>query len=75
MERTFAAIGLGRAPSEAPREYLRRVDEHAQGAGAAVQRLTGLYEVARFAQAPATEPMRHQALEAVAEVRRTMLPA
>jgi hypothetical protein len=75
MERTFAVIGLGRAPSEAPREYIGRLDRHAQGAGDAVQRLTGLYEVARFGHAPATEPMRHQALEAVAEVRRTILPA
>jgi hypothetical protein len=75
MERTFASIGLGRSPSEAPREYLRRIDEQAPGAGDAVQRLTGLYELARFAQAPATEPMRHEALAAVAEVRRTILPA
>jgi len=72
MERTLSVIGLGRKASEAPREYLRRLDDSEAAAGAAASRLTRLYELARFATEPVSEPMRQEALRAVADVRRTI---
>ena len=70
MEEVLGAVGLARAPSEAPREYLSRVEPRADAVDPA-RRLTELYELARFADVPVTEPMRRAALAAVEDLRRT----
>ncbi|MFZ0976562.1 MAG: DUF4129 domain-containing protein [Solirubrobacteraceae bacterium] len=64
MQRTLAAHGLVRSPSEAPREFLRRVLVTNRAAEQDAGTLTGLFEEARFSTHPITERTRERALSA-----------
>jgi hypothetical protein len=69
MERVLARFGLPRSPAEAPREYLRRVLPGV-GAGAdSVERLTALYERARFSRHEIDGGMRDEAIGALEALR------
>ena len=73
MERVLALHGLARRAAEAPREYLRRaLREAAQLSPAALERLTGLFEEARFSTHPISTGMRADAVDALSEVRREL---
>jgi hypothetical protein len=65
MERAYREDGLPRRATEAPHEYLGRV----RVARRAAARLTALFERARFSRHVIDEPMRRDALDALAEVR------
>ena len=69
MERALAAVGMRRAPSEAPFEYLERslveLDAGADGA----RRLTELFERAKFSHHALGEGMRTEAVDALVAVR------
>jgi hypothetical protein len=69
MEHALARAGIARHPSEAPFEYmeraLRSLDTSADGA----QRLTGLFEWAKFSQHEPEAPMRDEAIAALVAVR------
>ena len=65
MQRTLAAHGLVRLPSEAPREFLRRVLVANRAAEEDAGTLTGLFEEARFSTHPISERTRDRALSAL----------
>ncbi|HEY2373383.1 MAG TPA: DUF4129 domain-containing protein [Gaiellaceae bacterium] len=69
MEHALARAGIARRPSEAPFEYmeraLRSLDTSADGA----QRLTGLFEWAKFSHHEPEPPMRDEAIAALVAVR------
>ncbi|HEY8745753.1 MAG TPA: DUF4129 domain-containing protein, partial [Chloroflexota bacterium] len=69
MERALARAGLARRPQEAPFEYLRRVLPAARSNAQTVQRLTELYERARFSEHPITVPMRDTAIQSLQAIR------
>ena len=69
IERIFASYGLAREPSEAPVEYLRRVLPELRASGAALERLTKLFEWAKFSAHDVDRPMRDEAIGALVEVR------
>jgi Domain of unknown function (DUF4129) len=69
MESDLARHGLRRRPSEAPLEYLRRVLLGLGAGGAAVERLTELFERARFSQHEIDVSMKRDALTALREIR------
>jgi hypothetical protein len=69
VERIFASYGLGRDPSEAPVEYLQRVLPELRASGAALGRLTNLFEWAKFSAHDVDHSMRDQAIGALVEVR------
>src|SRR5205823_10734054 len=48
MEAALASVGLARRPSDAPREYLARLEAGLGGGRAPAARLTALFERARF---------------------------
>jgi Domain of unknown function (DUF4129) len=69
MERELARHGAGRRPSEAPLEYLARslsVMRVSRGAG---ERLTGLFQRARFSEHTIDETMKREAIGALTAVR------
>jgi uncharacterized membrane protein YidH (DUF202 family) len=69
MERALAEAGLARAPAEAPREYLRRV---LVGLGAhqpLVERLTELFERAKFSPHAIDAAMKEEAIDALESLR------
>jgi hypothetical protein len=66
MERVLAERELGRRPSEAPREYLRRVLAARGASEASLTTLTALFEKARFSRHRMTES---EAREAERELR------
>jgi Domain of unknown function (DUF4129) len=69
MERALAYSGLGRRKAEAPREYLARTLP-AVGAGAgSVQRLTALFEEAKFSPHDVDGGMKAEAIDALAALR------
>jgi hypothetical protein len=69
MEAALAQVGLGRRDSEAPREYLARF-EAALGAGRGpAERLTTLFERARFSPHAIDERLRAEALGALTALR------
>jgi Domain of unknown function (DUF4129) len=59
---------LARGVHEAPMEYLGRVTLHGHDRVAAVHRLTGLFQRARFSRRPVDEDMRRRAIAAVEEL-------
>lgn len=65
MQRTLAAHGLVHLPSEAPREFLRRVLVANRAAEEDAGTLTGLFEEARFSTHPISERTRDRALSAL----------
>jgi hypothetical protein len=73
VERIFATYGLPRDPSEAPVEYLDRVLVELRASGAALRRLTGLFEWAKFSAHDVEPKMRDEAIGALLEVRNELL--
>lgn len=69
VERIFATYGLPREPSEAPVEYLDRVLGELRASGAALRRLTALFEWAKFSAHDVEPKMRDEAIGALLEVR------
>jgi hypothetical protein len=69
VERLFATSGLPRDPSEAPVEYLQRVLPELRASGAALRRLTALFQWAKFSAHEVDRPMRDEAIGALVEVR------
>jgi hypothetical protein len=69
MERLFASAGLERHPHEAPLEYLARALGEVRASGAALGRLTGLFQRAKFSAHDVHESMRSEAIEALTQVR------
>jgi hypothetical protein len=69
MERSLGSYGLPRRPWEAPLEYLTRVLTELTSSGAAVRRLTALFERARFSEHAIDMAMKEEAIAAVAAVR------
>jgi hypothetical protein len=69
MEGAFAAHGLARSSTEAPREYLTRVLSLSGGAGGEATTLTNLFEEARFSRHPISERVRERALGALRTLR------
>ena len=69
MEQLFASSGLPRRPHEAPLEYLGRALGELRASGAALGRLTGLFQRAKFSSHDVDESMRTEAIEALTQVR------
>jgi hypothetical protein len=69
MEQLFASSGLPRRPHEAPLEYLGRALGELRASGAALGRLTGLFQRAKFSSHEVDESMRTEAIEALTQVR------
>jgi hypothetical protein len=69
MERVLAQFGLPRSPSEAPREYLRRVLPGIGAGAESVERLTALYERARFSPHAIDGDMKDEAIGALEALR------
>jgi hypothetical protein len=69
VERLFAGYGYRRDPAEAPMEYLDRVLPTLRASGAALRRLTRLFEWAKFSAHDVDRPMRDEAIGALIEVR------
>jgi hypothetical protein len=69
VERVFATYGLPREPSEAPVEYLERALPELRASGAALERLTGLFQWAKFSAHEVEPKMRDEAVGALVEVR------
>ena len=74
METALASVGLARRPSDAPREYLARLEAGLGGGRAPAARLTELFEHARFSPHPVGEDLRRDAIGAL-ETLRTELEA
>jgi hypothetical protein len=75
LERVLAAHELPRRASEAPLEYLSRVLEQLSVAASAVERLTVLFERAKFSQHAVAPEMKHEAIAALEDVRDRLLAA
>jgi hypothetical protein len=69
MEAALATVGLARRPSDAPREYLARLEAGLGGGRAPAARLTELFERARFSPHPVGEVLRHEAIGALETLR------
>jgi hypothetical protein len=69
MERTLAATGVPRRPSETPLEYLERALQALDASAPAVTRLTDLFEWAKFSQHEPDESMRDDAIDALVALR------
>jgi hypothetical protein len=69
MEAALATVGLARRPSDAPREYLARLEAGLGGGRAPAARLTELFERARFSPHPVGEDLRHEAIGALETLR------
>jgi hypothetical protein len=69
MEQILAAHGLPRRESEAPYEYLVRTLAAVDASGESVERMTALYERARFSLHEIDSPMRADAIDALTAVR------
>jgi Domain of unknown function (DUF4129) len=69
MERTLASYGLPRRSFEAPLEYLARVLGDLHASSASVQRLTDLFEKARFSRHEIDAPMKEDAIAALTSLR------
>jgi hypothetical protein len=69
MEAVLGRHGLRRRPSETPFEYLQRILLGLTGRSAAVQRLTSLFEHAKFSRHEIDAAMKHEAIAALREIR------
>ena len=69
METALASVGLARRPSDAPREYLARLEAGLGGGRAPAARLTELFERARFSPHPVGEDSRAEAFGALETLR------
>jgi hypothetical protein len=75
MEQALGCSGMGRAPSETPLEYLRRVLLARTANRDAVSRLTSLFEQAKFSRHEIDTPMKTDAIAALREIRDGLAPA
>ena len=69
MERALARCGLGRRPAETPQEYLARALVAIRVSRPAGERLTGLFQRARFSEHPVGAQMKQDAIAALTAVR------
>ena len=69
MERALADVELERRPDEAPREYLGRVLPDVGAQTASVERLTGLFERAKFSPHAIDAAMKDEAIDALEALR------
>jgi hypothetical protein len=69
MERALESIGLGRRPSEAPFEYIGRALASLETSAEAAERLTTLFEWAKFSHHEPEPHMRDEAIDALVAVR------
>jgi hypothetical protein len=69
LERTLAAHGLGRHPSEAPGEYLSRILPLLELERGSVRRLTDLFTRAKFSAHEVDAGMKDEAIDALSTVR------
>jgi hypothetical protein len=69
MERALESIGLGRHPSEAPFEYIGRALASLETSADAAERLTTLFEWAKFSHHEPEPSMRDEAVDALVAVR------
>lgn len=69
METALASVGLARRPSDAPRQYLARLEAGLGGGRAPAARLTELFERARFSPHPVGEDLREEAIGALETLR------
>lgn len=69
MSEALARHGIARHPSEAALEYVQRALRAVHVRTDSVQRLTALFQRARYSDHPATAAMRDEALAALREVR------
>jgi hypothetical protein len=69
MERLFETYGVPRHHAEAPMEYLGRALPELRASGAALGRLTGLFQWAKFSSHDVDEAMRTDAIAALTQVR------
>jgi hypothetical protein len=69
MEKLFAARGFAREPAETSMEYLGRCVGELRASGAALGRLTGLFQRAKFSTHEVDATMRNEAIVALTQVR------
>ena len=69
MEGVLAGVGLARRPSEAPFEYIERALQSLDASAAAAERLTALFEWAKFSHHEPGPEMRDEAIAALVAVR------
>ena len=69
LERTFAAAGLPRRRAETPQEYVTRALLELHVAEASVARLGELFAVAKFSDHDVDAGMKHEAIDALEDVR------
>jgi len=72
MERALREQGVPRRSWETPTEYLDRVLRELGGRAASVDRLTSLFQHAKFSQHPVDEAMKQGAIAALEQVRAAM---
>jgi hypothetical protein len=72
FERALAASHVPRAPWQTALEFMREALARAPLPEAAVERLTALFEVARFSQHPVGAPERDAAARALAEIKASL---
>jgi hypothetical protein len=72
MERTLARLDLRREPFEAPLEYLERVLIRLRASARSAQRLTHLFEEAKFSHHVVDEHMRRDAIAALSSLRQEL---
>jgi hypothetical protein len=75
MERVLASRGIGRQASETAREYLQRVVYELTGRAEPVERLTELFEVAKFSRGELSPTMKADAVVALQEIRNDLTSA
>lgn len=80
VETGFGSVALARKAAETPLQYLKRVFGRNPDAATSLEKLTELFEVARFSERPIEESMRTEAIEALSDIRdryqsRALLPA
>jgi Domain of unknown function (DUF4129) len=69
MERALAGSGVARHPAEAPFEYMERALTSLDASADAAERLTALFEWAKFSQHEPRPAMRDEAIDALVAVR------
>jgi hypothetical protein len=75
MERTFAAVGLPRDPSEAPEEYVERVLGGLPISQRAVERLTALFAWARFSRHDVRTETKEEAIRTLEQIQEELAAA
>lgn len=73
MEQALARHGVGRHAFEAPQEYLARALGVIRVSGQSGERLTGLFQRARFSEHPVSGTMKQEAIAALAAIRAELM--